>query len=61
MQRLTASPVTQQWWNIGTRSRELYDMKSSLRTGSYQDLNIYTTLMQDDVVGCERAQPEHQP
>ena len=41
-----------QWWNLETRSKPMFDMKRALRVGSYADLNIITTVMQDYVVGC---------
>ena len=33
-------------------------MKAALRRGTYADLNIYSTLMQNNVLGCA-ANPAH--
>ena len=48
-----------QWWNIGAPSAELDDMKAAKYTGTYADLNIYITMMQDNLLGC--ARPSYLP
>jgi hypothetical protein len=44
--------VHAQWWNIPIPSTAMNDMKAAKYTGNYADLNIYTTMMQDNLLGC---------
>ena len=39
---------------------EVNDMKAALRRGTYADLNIYSTIMQGNVLGCA-ANPNPSP
>ena len=41
-----------QWWNIAAPSPELDEMKTAKYTGTFADLNIYITMMQDNLLGC---------
>ena len=43
-----------QWWNIAAPSPELDEMKTAKYTGTFADLNIYITMMQDNLLGCAR-------
>ncbi len=46
-----------QWWNIGAPSPELDELKTAKYTGTYADLNIYITMMQDNLLGCAQLLP----
>ena len=50
---LTPFVACAQWWNIPIPSTALNDMKAAKYRGTYADLNIYTTMMQDNVLGCD--------
>ena len=41
-----------QWWNIAIPSPELDEMKAAKYTGTYADLNVYVTMMQNNLLGC---------
>ena len=47
--------LASQWWNVALNGAEIDDMKAALRKGTYADLNIYSTLMQGNVLGCART------
>ena len=44
-----------QWWNIPIPSQPMNDMKAAKYSGNYADLNIYTTMMQNNLLGCDRT------
>ena len=44
-----------QWWNLDQGSQELVDFQDATYSGSYADYNIWTTLMQGDVLGCDKS------
>ena len=42
------------YWNLNVNGAGLANMKAAMRapSSSYADLNIYTTLLQNSVLGC---------
>ena len=50
-----------QWWNLDPSSPALQEMKAALRVGTYADLNVFTTLLQNNVLGCAAAQTPSMP
>jgi hypothetical protein len=48
----TPKALLPQWWNLYQGSQELVDFQEATYSGSYADYNIWTTLMQGDVLGC---------
>ena len=40
------------WWDLDVSSKAYTQMKAALHRGTFADLNIITTSLQNDLLGC---------